>query len=262
MKSVSCKYDLLPLETERICKLPLKLQGKSLKGFTLIEILVAVTIIATIVSMVYGSYFATAKSADVYKTRMALSGRTRRVLCQMARQIRCSYIGEAIGDTDLAVRLGTHYGGKNSGDTNTIGKDPVIYFSYEPDVPGSWTLNLVTTNRLFCEDGYAKGLIDVAYRYDKNIGTFYLSQRRFTGTPEDNIVDRNWRPLLTNVESVELGFFDGQQWLLEWDFEQKKNLPVAVKIGITCEDENFRQCHYGTVAYVDCSGNKGRKNSI
>ena len=65
MKSISCKYDFTLLETKMVCTQPLKFRAKPLKGFTLIEILVSVTIIATIVSMVYGSYFATAKSADV-----------------------------------------------------------------------------------------------------------------------------------------------------------------------------------------------------
>jgi hypothetical protein len=169
----------------------------------------------------------------------------------MARQIRCSYIGEEIDDTNLV--------GTNSDSTNTIGKSPVIYFSYDSDAPGSRALHFVTTSRLFCEDGYAKELIDVAYRFDKNIGTFYLSQRRFTGTTESNVKDRNWRPLLTNVVSVELEFFDGQLWLQEWDFEQKRKLPIAVKVGITCEDENSRQCYYSTIAYVDCARNQGQK---
>jgi hypothetical protein len=228
--------------------------------------MVAVTIIATIVSMVYGSYFATAKSADLYKTRMSMSGRTRKVLCWMARQIRCSYIGKSDKDTDLAKT--------DSAETNTVRKSPVIYFNYEPDACGTgfqpvktrpgWPchggiLYLVTTHKLFCEDGYANGLFDVAYKFEKNIRALYLSQRRFAGTHENRIEDRNWRPILTNVESFELGFFDGQQWCGKWDFAQKRKLPLAVKIGITCEDKNYRQCHYGTVAYLDCSGNKGPK---
>jgi general secretion pathway protein J len=238
-------------ETGKVCKQLPRFRSRPLMGFTLIEILVAVTIIATIVSMVYGSYFATAKSADVYKARMAVSGRTRKVLEQIARQIRCSYIGKATESTDLA--------GTDSSSTKTVRKNPVIYFSYESDAPGSSVLHLVTTYGLFCEDGYANGLFDVTYKFDKNIGTLYLSQRRFAGTPENNIEDRNWRPLLTNVESVELDFFDGRQWIREWDFEQNKKLPIAVKIGMTCEDENSRKCHYGTIAYVDCSGNQGPK---
>ena len=114
---------------------------------------------------------------------------------------------------------------------------------------------LVTTYKLFCDDGNANGLIDAAYKFDKNIGALYLSQRRFTGATEKNIEDRSWRPILVNVESVELCFFDGRQWFRQWDFKQKKKLPVAVKIDITCEDENSRQCNYGTIAYVDCSKN-------
>ena len=250
MKSKSVKYNVTPLEVGAVFEPPLRIRRRLRAGFTLIEILVASTIIVTIVSMVYGSYFATAKSADACKARMATSGQTRKVLDQMARQIRCSYIGEAIEDTYLA---GT------GSSTNTIRKSPVIYFSYEPDAPGSGTLRLVTTNKLFCDDEYANGLVDIAYKYDKNLGTLYLSQRSFVGIPQEQLEDRNWRPLLENVESVELDFFDGRQWLPEWDFERKKKLPLAVKIGITCEDENYRQCRYGTIAYVDCSSGQGRK---
>ena len=243
MKSKSCKYDFIMLKSGKVCNA--FLQRKTLRGFTLIEILVAVTIIATIVSMIYGSYFATAKSADAYKVKMALSSQMRKVLNQMTRQIRCSYIGKQKENKDL--------NGKNK-----ISRNPVVYFNYE-DVPGSGVLRLVTTHRLFCEDGYADGLFDVAYKYDKNIGTLYLSQRRFVGTSENNIEDRNWRPILENVEAVGLSFFDGQRWLPQWDFEQKKKLPFAVKISITCKDENSRQYNYSTIAYLDCSKHQNPK---
>jgi type II secretory pathway component PulJ len=68
----------------------------------LVEVLVAAAIIVTIVSMVYGSYFATAKSTEAYKAKMTLSGQTRKVLGQMARQIRCSYVGKTEERTDLS----------------------------------------------------------------------------------------------------------------------------------------------------------------
>ncbi|MHC4632893.1 MAG: PulJ/GspJ family protein, partial [Planctomycetota bacterium] len=72
------------------------------RGFTLVEILVAMAIIVTIVSMVYGSYFATSKSAETCKAKMALSQQVRKVLQQMARQIRCSYADKAEELTDVA----------------------------------------------------------------------------------------------------------------------------------------------------------------
>jgi prepilin-type N-terminal cleavage/methylation domain-containing protein len=220
-------------------------------GFTLIEILVAVTIIVTIVSMVYGSYFATAKSTDVYKAKMTLSGQTQRVLRQMARQIRCSYIGKTQEHSDSA--------GAISRGERKITEKPIIYFNCEPDARGGEILHLVTTNGLFCQEGLADGLFDVTYKFDKNSGTLSLSQIRFVGTPGRFIEKRNWRPLLRNVECIELDFFDGQQWLPKWDFKQKKKLPYAVRIGITSKDKNYRQCHYGTIAHVGCSGSRGRE---
>jgi len=222
-------------------------------GFTLVEIMVAAAIIVTIVSMVYGSYFATAKSTEVCKARMILSGQTRRVLRQMARQIRCSYLSKTQERPDSA--------GAKSQEERKITEKQIIYFNCEPDAPGSEILHLVTTNGLFCQEGQANGLFDVAYKFDKDSGTLSVSQRRFVGTSEMLMEKRNWRPLLKNVECVELDFFDGQQWLSEWVFKQKKKLPVAVRIGITGKDENYRQCHYGTVAFIGCSGSQGRRTS-
>jgi len=241
------------LDTRYLMSRAAKLRGGLRTGFTLVEILVAAVIIVTIVSMVYGSYFATAKSTEVYKAKMTLSGQTRKVLRQMARQIRCSYVGKTEERTDLS---GTISPGKKE-----ISKSPIIYFNYEPDAPGGEILHLVTTNGLFCLEGQADGLFDVAYKFEKNSGTLSLSQRRFVGTPEKLMEKRNWRPLLRNVECVELDFFDGQQWLSKWDFKQKRKLPYAVKIGITGKDENYRQCHYGTVAFIGCSGSQGRRTS-
>ena len=241
------------LDTRYLMGRGAKLRGGLRTAFTLVEVLVAAAIIVTIVSMVYGSYFATAKSTEAYKAKMALSGQMRKVLGQMARQIRCSYVSKTEERTDLS---GTISPGKKE-----ISKSPIIYFNYEPDVPGGEILRLVTTNGLFFQEGQADGLFDVAYKFEKSSGTLSLSQRRFVGTPEKLMEKRNWRPLLRNVECVELDFFDGQQWLPKWDFKQKKKLPYAVRIGITSKDENYRQCHYGTVAFIGCSGSQGRRAS-
>jgi prepilin-type N-terminal cleavage/methylation domain-containing protein len=224
-----------------------------LTGFTLIEILIAVAIIVMIVSMVYGSYFATSKSAETCKAKITLSQQGRKVLQQIARQIRCSYADESEERTDLA--------GTISRDKRPISENPIDYFKGAPDDLNGEILSLVTTKGLFYGPDQAKGLFDITYKFDKSSGTFFLSQRRFVHTPPELVEQRSWRPLLRNVECVELAFFDGQQWLTKWDFKQKKKLPCAVKIGITCKDENYRQYRYGTVAYVCCSGNQGKRTS-
>jgi type II secretion system protein J len=219
-------------------------------GFTLVEILVAMAIIVTIVSMVYGSYFATSKSTQACKSRMTLSQQGRKVLEQMARQIRCSYVGKADKHTNPtsipqqkeAVRAGA-----------------IEYFNGNPDEPSGEILHLVTTNGSLVGQAPPDGLFEVTYRLDKSNGLLSSSQRRFVATPESAVQEKKWQPIAEDVESLKLAFFDGQQWLNTWDFKDKDELPCAVKINITWEDKNHRQYQYGTIAYIYCRKNQGKE---
>ncbi|MGD2095455.1 MAG: type II secretion system protein GspJ [Phycisphaerales bacterium] len=246
MNSKTGKHNLTELKVIR--------PDRSAAGFTLVEILVAVAIIATIVSMVYGSYFATAKSTEAYKAKMTVSSQTRKVLTQMARQIRCSYISK---EKKLSSSDKTDTQSKIKLNDKTI-----KYFHCEPDIHGNKTLHLVTTNRLYCQETQKEGLFDIIYKFDKYNGILYLSQKRLAGSSEELKDERNYRPILESIERLELEFFDGNQWLSEWRFEQKKELPSAVKISIICKDENNRQCHYSIVSYIGCSGNQKRNISF
>jgi len=221
------------------------------KGFTLIEILVAAAIIVTIVSMVYGSYFATSKSARSCKSRIALSRQGRKVLGQMARQIRCSYVGSA-KEYKSPTRPVFQQRKK-------IPENAISYFNGNSGETGGEILHLVTTSEISEGQAPLDGLFETTYKFDKSSGTLFFSQKRFIGAPKSLVENRNWQPIARNIESVELAFFDGQQWLHTWDFKEKKSLPNAVRINITCEDENHRQYHYGTIAYVCCRKNQAKK---
>ncbi len=189
------------------------------KGFTLVEILVAVAIIVTIVSMVYGSYFAASKSTQAYRTKITSFQQGRKMLKQMARQISCAYAG---------------------------------YFNGNPDDPDEKILHLVTTSSFWATQDSTDGLFEVIYKFDKSRGLLSLSQERFTGASENITDKRNWHPIARNINHIELEFLNGQQWLHKWDFEAKRVLPSAVRISITCEDENHRQYNHSTAAYIYC----------
>lgn len=230
---------------------------RSLTGFTLLEILVAMALIVTIVSMVYASYFATSKSTQIYKARMELYQQGQNVLKQMARQIRCSYSGTDEKHTYASQQA-------------EIPKNDVhCYFNGNPEEPTGEILHLVTTNGPLRDQKPAPtpvsrqedvgGLFDVIYKFDKNSGALFLSQERFIGASTSVVGKRNWRPIAKNVECIELSFFDGLQWLNKWDFKDNMKLPCAVKIEIICEDENYQQCHCGTIAYISCQANQGKE---
>ena len=226
-------------------------------GFTLVELLVATALIAAILCMIYGSYFATSKSAQTCKAMIAASQQGRKTLDQMARQIRCSYAGTVDENTEtVPVKTG-------SKQTGMILEDSFSYFNGNSVAPRGEILNLVTTNRLLGEKQPADGLFEVTYKFDKRASLLSLSQREFIGTAQKT-GERDWQPVAEGVKSLELTFFDGKKWLRSWDFKDKKKLPSAVRIEISCEDENYRQYHFATVAYVSCrkSGERARTEKL
>jgi type II secretion system protein J len=215
-------------------------------GFTLVELLVAMTIIVTIVSMVYGSYFATSKSAQACKVKIAGSRQARRVLVQMARQIRCSYTGVSKEDLVFMSKVSKQKG--------TVPEDKISYFSGSIDNPDGEILHFVTTNSFWAGRSQADGLFEVIYKFDKSKGSLFLSQQEFIGVSKSVVKSGDWQQVASNVDHFGLAFFDGLQWLKSWSIDSSR-LPGAVKIDITCSDENNRQYHYETVAYIYCRKN-------
>jgi prepilin-type N-terminal cleavage/methylation domain-containing protein len=212
-------------------------------GFTLIEVLVAFAIIVAIMAMIYGSFRAISKSTRACETGLSGFQQVCKILDQMAAQIRCAYAATAqVPVGAITATLGSK---------EKLSEDIVSYFEGDPDNLSGDILHFVTTHRMFAGE-QTDGLFDVTYKFDKNTGALSVSQRQFVGTLDNPARASGWRVLAENVESVDLAFFDGQKWLPDWVFKGKRRLPRAVKISITCEDENSRQYYCEAVADVYC----------
>jgi type II secretion system protein J len=220
-------------------------------GFTLVEILVAVTLIVAIVSMVYGSYFATSRSTQLCQARMGQFQDMRRLLTLMARQVRGAYCDQQAHRVKVA-----------SGRGKVQLENAVDYFSGNGDDPSGRILHLLTTCSGSRFATPQNGLFELTYKLDKAVGLLSVGERRFAGPSDGAGQGPQWRPVAENVTSLELAFFDGEQWLKEWSFENKKELPAAVKINISSEDQAGRQYHDGTVAYVCCRSRQGQETEL
>ena len=212
-------------------------------GFTLVELLVAIALIAMVLSMAYGSYIATTRSAQACKSRIALAEKGRKTLEQIARHIRCSYVG-SVSDVTENEKTG-------SVQTEVGPETTVSYFSGDARALNGEILCLVTTSGLAEEKGATDGLFEVVYKFDKRTSELALSLARFVGVARE-AEKRNWRVIADQIESIDLAFFDGEKWLKRWDFEDKNGLPRAVRIEIGGENESFQRYDYSTVAYVSC----------
>lgn len=203
--------------------------------------LVSLAIVGTIMTMVYGSYAATSRSLDVYSSRMACSERAQLVLRLMARQIRCAYmppVAAAPARTD-AARNGTP-------------ATPMTAFHAEPPGLRADVLSLITTGGLGTGLDGPAAISRVAYRYDRPSAILSICCEPCVYGPDSTRGSGTWRPVLSGITNIELGFYDGRQWQPRWNSKQAGRLPLAVRIALTVREERGREHRYTTTVPVIC----------
>ena len=196
-------------------------------GFTLVEMLVALALVSTIATMVYGSYAAVSRSLDLYGSRTACYERTCLVLRLMARQIRCAYV-----PTAPTVPM------PSSPQNSTASALPAAFRADSRGADGI-ILNLITTAGLATGPDTPMGVARIMYRHDPFHGTLSLCCAPYSYAADDAQESGPWQPVLSGVTRVELQCYDGRQWQAAWS-GASQSLPRAVKIGVTVLDEKNR----------------------
>ncbi len=206
-------------------------------GFTLVEMLVALALVSTIATMVYGSYAAVSRSLDLYGSRTACYERTCLVLRLMARQIRCAYVPPSpAGATPSAPQNGT------------LPALPAAFRADSRDAGGT-ILSFITTAGLATGPDTPMGVARIMFRYDPSNGTLSICCEPYRYAADEARESGPWRPILRGVTRVDLQCYDGRQWQVAWNGENEK-LPQAVKIRVTILDEKDRVHEFETTAPI------------
>jgi prepilin-type N-terminal cleavage/methylation domain-containing protein len=240
------------------------------KAFTLVEILVAMAVVVSIVSMVYGSFVATSRSAETYRARMTHMQIGQKVLEHLARQMRGCYLpSSAISTvknkstkpdtpTSESMLLASRTAVTRSQKLTSI-------FNGNDKAPDGHILRFITANAFASNQDATDGLFEVAYRFDPQDGLLFASMRHFIPNSQDKPKDKTWQLVAENIDRIDLTFFDSIQWSDKWDFAEKKTLPHAVKIEITQRGKKQRTFRFATTARLYCSNkisNRTKLNSL
>jgi general secretion pathway protein J len=224
------------------------MKNKHQKGFTLIEILIAMSIVLIIFSVVYGTYFAATSSANRCNANITTTREARSLLAKISRQIRCAYVPiqspKQTPASPPAINLITDVDEQVIFQADTKDRDGII-------------LRMVTTAGIFHNRLSQHGPFQIAYRYDSNQDILFYTQQLIATRSENRPQQYEWFPLAENVESIELSFFDGRNWLDHWNRrEQNLQLPCAVKIEVIMNDTNSGTCKITTTASPVCMTRK------
>ncbi len=219
-------------------------------GFTLIEMLVALAMIATIVSMVYGSYAATSRSMEIYDSRLTYAQRTQLVLRLMERQLRCAYQRPTEPDATPSTEASD----------NRVQESPKIDETRIPESrpvfvggvrkAGGELLDFITTAGVAGGQSGPQGLARIRYQHDPVLGTLAIRCEPHLDTMRRDDSTGPWQTVLPHVPEIEIEFFDGLQWRPQWSGQASRTLPRAVRLSLTVADEKGRTHRYGATMAI------------
>lgn len=237
--------------------------GRNKTGFTLMEMLVALTIIVAILAMVYGSFAATTRSIEVSGARLARVERACFALRLMTRQVRCAYAPRSPSatspgsqETGVARDFASMIDGAEASP-----HAPAALFRGNCHDPRGEILSFVTSSGLGAGPDVPRGLFRVTYLYDRASSTLSIRRQEQADSSTDRSNPRHSDLLLTNVAEVDLTFHDGQQWQQTWDAVQRHELPRAVKVEITVTDEAGHPHSLGTTIPVTQEASPKSRNT-
>jgi len=189
------------------------------RGFTLLEVLVASTILSMVLAILYGVFSRTLASKGIAEERAARSRTARIVLLRIGEDLQASFPF-------------TREDARFIGETHRSSNFPESSLSFVTDT------------------GYEGDWCEVAYVLvpDPTIPTLRQLVREVHRNPQNFVSDNKRQhgeetfPLLAGVQGLRFRFFDGRVWYDEWGREQTRGqIPQAVEVELYLQARGKRQ---------------------
>ena len=182
------------------------------RGFTLVELLVASSILALLAAAGLAAFSTGTRSAAKVRRRGRMLARGQAVLQRMAADLRVALAHKDVRLTSLDVR----YEGRDV--------DTVDFIAIRPA-------------RVAEEEGVT-GRCEVGYHIDSDpdSGAQWLLRRQDDTLDDDELEGGALRAVGPFVSELNLQFYDGLTWRDGWDDPQQ--LPAAVRIEMVMVDED------------------------
>ena len=220
-------------------------------AFTLLEIIVALSMLVIILGSVYGTYTATTRSLTHFKPKHALQQQARVFLQRIASEIRCCYAGYQDKSPQTSPK------NIRTGEKELLKQEDVSLFMGKEVSSGQSFLQFVTSVVASKREHSLGGLAIVEYMLDESTNTLSRSKRRYVGGFEDDKENYNWLVVLENVQEITVEYFDGKKWLEEWDSnDMKRLLPQAVGISLVLQTEEVGPLSFISTVQIICRGSQ------
>ncbi len=213
-------------------------------AFTLLEILVALSIAALIMGAVYGSYRATANAIVHCRQKSVAEQQARLFLQRFTSELRCSFAGSLNSSSDMPIKETLAQGSFKKIDSPLFSSDGIS--------SGKVFLRFVTSSFTASPYQNTGGLAIVSYKLDKSRNVLLRNVSKYIKGYEPDETVYQWQPVLSNVKNMKCEFLGNDKWLENWKSEESNVLPKAVKISLVLDDGQTGPVTFESCADIMC----------
>ena len=222
------------------CILPGGLKPHRRKGFTLVEMLVAIVILAVVLTIAY-SVFSSSYSAlhrvnpdrDPFQT-------ARLILDRMTEEIQSAYHRPGLGYTGFVGKSDE----KDEAPWDSLTFSTMANFYWIKKVEGINESDFLRISYTLVEDEEERRLMRAQ---DPAFGPFEDDWETLSST------ERGVHQLADGVWGIDLRYFDGEDWVEDWNSADQEKLPRAVEVKLILETAAGKRLPFYTVIPVGSS---------
>jgi len=186
-------------------------------GFTLLEVLLAMSILAVIVTVIYASFSSAGRDVEQVESSRNRTDLARTLIAKLSADIGNAYYNQSLKDTVFYARPSTK----------------------EKDVPRFDRIALTTLTNWRKPDSKEMDLWEVGYRFEERpdgTGKVLMCREKREINKDNTVLEGGTDYEVTDrISELRLQYRDGSKWTDEWDSRIKYKLPNAVEIRLTLE---------------------------
>jgi type II secretion system protein J len=217
------------------------------KAFTLLEVIIALSMLILILGSVYGTYTAATRSLRYSTPRHELQQQASIFMQRIDSEIRCCYAGYKYESPQAATK------NIQTDERERLRQKDVSLFKGGSAPSGRSILQFVTSAVASKREHSLGGLAIVEYKFNRSTNTLSRSKRRYIGGFEDDEDNNRWNVVLENVQAITVEYFDGEDWLKEWISNDMEGLlPKAVRISLVMQSEDVGPLSFESTVQIVC----------
>ncbi len=183
-------------------------------GFTLIEVLIASTIIGIVVFIIYSTFNSISQSIEKNRVRIEMYQEAKAILNRMQKEISSAFNSRI--NVDIRFKGEDGMQGENNNDA----------------------LSFVCTLNPLKSEAKESDLMKIGYYIKFGESTKYGTLiHRSSGTIDEKIDEGGYEQILSsNIKDLNFTYYDGNEWKKSWDTNEKGKLPQLVEISFILFD--------------------------